>query len=50
MILHLLVDDILDINSINSEFGQKKISKNIYQTKILKNNILTYCSTSLKDF
>jgi ubiquinone/menaquinone biosynthesis C-methylase UbiE len=41
---------ILDINSINSEFGQKKISKNIYQTKILKNKILTYCSTSLKDF
>ena len=41
---------ILDINSINSEFGQKKISRNVFQTKILKNNILTYCSTSLKDF
>ena len=41
---------ILDINSINSEFGQKKISRNVFQTKIFKNNILTYCSTSLKDF
>ncbi len=41
---------ILDINSINSEFGQKKISRNVFQTKILKNNILTYCSTNLKDF
>ena len=41
---------ILDINSINSEFGQKKISRNVYQTKILRSKILTYCSTSLKDF
>jgi len=41
---------ILDINSINSEFSQKKISSNVYQTKILKKNILTYCSSNLKDF
>ena len=41
---------ILDINSINSEFGQKRISRNIFQTKIIKNNIFTYCSTNLKDF
>lgn len=41
---------ILDINTNRSEFGQKKINKNLFKTKILENEIFTYCPSNIKSF